>query len=128
MVEGILDFGIAGLRKGLRLTGLQENFTELTQKAKNEFQKSDVPKPLQINKPTEAVKPTEPMKISEIDLKNHKNIAKLIKTPHVSSEEKFEQTQSSSESDESVWINPLTKESPSFDGHILLVSFIIYLE
>ncbi|KAF2900775.1 hypothetical protein ILUMI_05405 [Ignelater luminosus] len=120
MVEGILDFGMAGLRKGLRLTGLQENFTELTQKAKNEFQKSDVPKSLQISKPTESVKPTEPVKISEKDSKNQKNSAKLIKTPHVASEEKYEQTQSSSESDESVWINPLTKESPSFDGHILL--------
>lgn len=33
MVEGILDFGMAGLRKGLRLTGLQDNINEFTAKA-----------------------------------------------------------------------------------------------
>lgn len=33
VVEGILDFGMAGLRKGLRLTGLQDNINEITAKA-----------------------------------------------------------------------------------------------
>lgn len=126
MVEGILDFGMAGLRKGLRLTGLQENFPELSQKSKQEQARIASNKPMDIQKS----KTTEAIKINDKDAKMlvdkmQKSTAKLIKTPHVASEDKIEQIHSSSESDESVWINPLTKESPSFDGDILLVSLNI---
>ncbi|KAF5294329.1 hypothetical protein FQR65_LT10782 [Abscondita terminalis] len=119
VVEGIFDFGMAGLRKGLRLTGLQENLSELTQKAKNELH--DFHKTIDMQIPITTGKITEAIKIIDHDLHKHKGPSKLVKTPHVSSEEKSETVTSSSESDESVWINPLTtKESPSFDGDILL--------
>ncbi|KAF5303294.1 hypothetical protein FQA39_LY10033 [Lamprigera yunnana] len=118
VVEGILDFGIAGLRKGLRLTGLQDNISELTQKAKNEFH--DLHKTIDMQIPITTSKITEAIKIIDHDLNKHKSPSKLVKTPHITSEEKIEHVGSSSESDESVWINPLTKESPSFEGDILL--------
>ncbi|KAK4878397.1 hypothetical protein RN001_010903 [Aquatica leii] len=116
MVEGIFDFGMAGLRKGLRLTGLQENLSELTQKAKNEFH--DLHKTIDMQIPITTGKITEAIRIIDHDLHKHKASSKLVKTPHVASEEKIA---SSSESDESVWMNPLTtKETPSFEGDILL--------
>ncbi|KAK5638239.1 hypothetical protein RI129_012534 [Pyrocoelia pectoralis] len=111
MMEGILDFGIAGLRKGLKLSGLQENFTEFTQKAKSEFHDLHKTMDIQTGKISEAIK------IIDHDTK-HKPPAKLVKTPRVTSEEKTETLHS--DSDESVWMNPLTRESPSFDGDILL--------
>lgn len=81
VMEGLLDFGRAGLRKGLRLTGLQDNI--------------ETAKPA-IAKSTTKKKP-----------------AKLTRS------ESQEKT-SSAESSDSVWINPLQFDSPSFDGHILL--------
>ncbi|XP_025830263.1 uncharacterized protein LOC108739328 [Agrilus planipennis] len=95
VVEGILDFGMAGLRKGLRLTGLPDNFSELTNKNKNEHK-------------TEQTKDDAKM--------THK----LTKAPRLKSvEEKLKLTGNESDFEESVWINPL-KESPNYDGNILL--------
>ncbi|KAB0791579.1 hypothetical protein PPYR_03379 [Photinus pyralis] len=112
VVEGILDFGIAGLRKGLKLTGLQENFTEFTQKAKSEFHDLHKTMDIQTGKISEAIKIIDPV--------DSKHKTKLVKTPRITSEDKTETLASHSDSDESVWVNPLTKDSPSFDGDILL--------
>lgn len=42
MVEGLFDFGMAGLRKGLKLTGLQENATDDPSLPENKPKKQDV--------------------------------------------------------------------------------------
>jgi hypothetical protein len=111
MVEGILDFGMAGLRKGLRLTGLQENFTDLTHRTKlDTINKAEAIKP--INRPFNHDSITS--NIQEIQQKSQKNGAQLTKTI----------TSDDITNDDTVWINPLTKESPNFDGHILLVNII----
>lgn len=94
-MEGIFDFGMAGLRKGLRLTGLQDNLTELT-KSKQE---------------TRAV-------LSKQDKKARK-LARFSQA--ICEDDKLEKS-SSNESDDNVWINPLTKYSPNYDGEILLVN------
>ncbi|KAJ8931146.1 hypothetical protein NQ314_015987, partial [Rhamnusium bicolor] len=89
MVEGILDFGRAGFRKGLRLTGLQDNIENA--------------------KATLHISPN----VSKQQPK--KKVAKLTRSE---SPEKV----SSEDSIESVWINPIQIDSPSYDGQILLVS------
>lgn len=91
VVEGILDFGMAGIRKGLRLTGLQDNLSDKT--------KAELPK---MSKPV------------EISNRSHKPV-RLTKIPHVASEDA-----KNIMTDETVWINPLLKDSPNFDGQILL--------
>lgn len=97
-MEGIFDFGMAGIRKGLRLTGLHDNLSDLSgkklEKAEELKKKSDL-KQRKLTKFSQA--------ICEDDVK-------------------FEKT-SSNESDDSVWVNPLTKFSPNFDGQILLVNY-----
>lgn len=96
-MEGIFDFGMAGIRKGLRLTGLHDNITEMGGK------KTD--------------------KLDDVKKKNDgKQLRKLTKSsPAICEDDKFEKS-SSNDSDDNVWVNPLTKFSPNFDGHILLVS------
>lgn len=97
MVEGILDFGRAGLRKGLRLTGLQDNI-ENAKACLNV--KSQVKQPRLKRRPMKLARVESPEKV-------------LPKEDEI----------------DSVWMNPLQIDSPSFDGQILLVSFFytIYL-
>lgn len=94
MVEGILDFGRAGFRKGLRLTGLQDNI--------------------------ENAKATLHISSNVSKQQPKKKAAKLARS------ESPEKT-NSEDSLESVWINPIQVDSPSFDGHILLVSELSFL-
>lgn len=95
MMEGIFDFGLAGIRKGLRLTGLQDNID------KNKIDISKLPRSLE--------------SVPSLLHQKHQKISKLAKIAHVTSEEA-----KSIPFDETVWINPLTKDSPNFDGEILL--------
>lgn len=85
MVEGIFDLGKAGFRKGLRLTGLQDNI--------------------------ENAKATLNVGQTKCNLKK--------KTPKTASTEK---SMVAEECLDTVWMNPLTTDSPNFDGQILLVS------
>lgn len=101
VMEGIFDFGMAGIRKGLRLTGLQENISEATQRTKHELQKVT----------TASKKASDSFKIEQKQSETSKlpkGQTKLGKWPPVD-----EQTENN------VWVNPL---SPSFDGEILLVN------
>lgn len=91
MVEGIFDLGKAGLRKGLRLTGLQDNI--------------------------ENAKAT--LSVGSLQAKSHLK-KKLPKTTKIETPEKSIVAEECL--DDSVWINPLTMDSPNFDGQILLVS------
>lgn len=87
MVEGIFDFGKAGLRKGLRLTGIQDNI----ENAKASLSVGGTKNPLK---------------------------KKIGKTSKVGSPEKLIVAE---ECVDTVWMNPLTMDSPNFDGQILLV-------
>ncbi|KRT85904.1 hypothetical protein AMK59_1220 [Oryctes borbonicus] len=96
VMEGIFDFGMAGIRKGLRLTGLQDNLADKTKLDSIKVSKQiDIP-------------------LSQSQPKFHK-ASKLMKVPHVTSEDA-----KVAPHDETVWINPLSKDSPNFDGEILL--------
>lgn len=59
MVEGILDFGRAGLRRGLRLTGLQDNI----ENAKTSLAIGSQMKPHHKRKPIKHAKVESPEKI-----------------------------------------------------------------
>ncbi|XP_066248103.1 uncharacterized protein [Euwallacea similis] len=95
MVEGILDFGRAGFRKGLRLTGLQDNI----ETAKSTLSTSSAAKTM-----TKSVRG---------------HVKKRLEDFKKSDTEQQEKT-SSAESAESIWINPAQIDSPNYDGHILL--------
>lgn len=112
-MEGIFDFGMAGLRKGLRLTGLQNNLSEAAHRTKHEFQKvTTVKKPTELQK-TEQKQPEAMKTVFE---KVSKGSVKLGKWAPVASDDL--PSEQGDSSDESVWVNPL---SPSFEGEILLV-------
>lgn len=96
-MEGIFDFGMAGLRKGLRLTGLHDNIGEIGGKKLEKF--DDLRK--------------------RNDGKHSKKLTKSSQA--ICEDDRFEKS-SSNDSDDNVWVNPLTKFSPNFDGHILLVN------
>lgn len=99
VVEGIFDFGMAGIRKGLRLTGLQDS--------------NDVPK---TKNSGHQLHHQENVKHSP------KNAPKLVKLGHITSEDVKKGSQSI-ESTESIWINPIAKESPNgFENQMLFVS------
>lgn len=93
VVEGIFDFGMAGIRKGLRLTGLQDSLD--TQKKHHptiQHQKSIEQSP--------------------------KNAPKLVKVGHITSEDIKKSSQDSIDS--SIWINPIAKDSPNgFENQML---------
>lgn len=93
-MEGIFDLGMAGLRKGLRLTGLHDNLSDLTSKNKSDLKKQN-------------------------DVKHSRKLTKFSQAV-CEDDVKFEKS-SSNESDENIWVNPLSKYSPNFDGQILLV-------
>ncbi|XP_066155757.1 uncharacterized protein [Euwallacea fornicatus] len=95
MVEGILDFGRAGFRKGLRLTGLQDNI----ETAKSTLSNSSAAKTM-----TKSVRG---------------HVKKRLEDFKKSDTEQQDKT-SSAESAESIWINPAQIDSPNYDGHILL--------
>ena len=100
VMEGIFDFGMAGIRKGLRLTGLQDTITD---KYKPEIMKKDPQKQTQEKSDTSKSK--------------HQKGAKLVKVPHVPSED----TKTTDVAEDTVWQNPLLLgDSPNFDGNILL--------
>lgn len=88
MVEGIFDLGKAGFRKGLRLTGLQDNI--------------------------ENAKATLNVVQAKSNLKK-----KSLKTVQAAGTEK---SVVAAECVDTVWMNPLTIDSPNFDGQILFVS------
>lgn len=118
VMEGIFDFGLAGIRKGLRLTGLQDNLSEAPHKTKIDSQKFTPSKKIfdtakvSEQKQSETIKPTF-----------EKMTKRLPKWPQIVADDpKLDEIEAS---DESVWINPLTKDSPNFDGQILLVSLKI---
>ncbi|KAI4455246.1 sorting nexin [Holotrichia oblita] len=92
VMEGIFDFGMAGIRKGLRLTGLQDNTTDKTK-----------------------LDSSKPISYSQGQQKSQTKPAKLTKVPHIMSEEG-----KNIPPDETVWMNPLIKDFPNFDGQILL--------
>lgn len=92
MVEGIFDLGKAGFRRGLRLTGLQDNI--------------------------ENAKAT--LNVGNSQLKNQTK-KKIIKTARVETPEK---SVVADECLDTVWMNPLTMDSPNFDGQLLLVSIV----
>lgn len=99
VVEGIFDFGMAGLRKGLRLTGLQDSL-EAQQKSKQAQPQS-----------------THPLQHQENIKQSPKNVPKLVKVGHITSEDT---KKSSQDSTDSVWINPLAKDSPNgFENQML---------
>lgn len=102
VMEGILDFGMAGIRKGLRLTGLQDNLPENTAKTAK----------------TEQPKTVIRMIKDDVQKLTHPVSTKLPKWQTVAEDSKTD------EEDDSVWVNPIGKDSPSFDGHILLVCLI----
>lgn len=95
---------MAGIRKGLRLTGLQDNNNEM------------------------APKQTKQQPISHEPVKQSpKNVPKLVKIGHVTSatEDPKPLKINSGENVESVWINPLAKDSPNgYENQMLLVSVI----
>lgn len=114
-MEGIFDFGMAGIRKGLRLTGLQNNLSEAAHRTKHEFQKvttaKKAPEFLKMDqKQPEAQKATFE-KVS-------KGSVKLGKWAPVLSDDL--PSESTEAGEESLWVNPL---SPSFEGEILLVYY-----
>lgn len=136
VVEGIIDFGMAGIRKGLRLTGLQDNFSDLATKSKHEIHKiqksidakandfvkaieSSPPKASSPQKPSFASKHSSPPKHISLSKHNSPPKPRLTKLSHITSDDRDEKS-SSNESDDGVWTNPLVKDSPNFDGHILL--------
>ncbi|XP_030766630.1 uncharacterized protein LOC115890525 isoform X2 [Sitophilus oryzae] len=88
MVEGILDFGRAGFRKGLRLTGLQDNI----ENAKATLTGIPIAKSAQRSMRDQVKKKLEELRKSDSD-----SLEKI----------------SSAESVESVWINPL--DSPHLE-------------
>lgn len=93
MVEGIFDLGKAGFRKGLRLTGLQDNI--------------------------ENAKAT--LNVGHNQTKSQTTKKKVSKTARVETPEK---SMVAEECLDTVWMNPLTMDSPNFDGQILLVSIL----
>lgn len=95
-MEGLLDFGMAGLRKGLRLTGLQDNIAD-----KTKLDGLKISKPMQVSPSLTQNKSQKPNKLSKV--------------AHVTSEDAKTIPQ-----DETIWMNPLIKDSPNFDGQILL--------
>ncbi|XP_076265572.1 uncharacterized protein LOC143199568 isoform X2 [Rhynchophorus ferrugineus] len=92
VVEGILDFGRAGFRKGLRLTGLQDNI----ENAKASITSIPMGKPVQ-----RSMKEQVRRKLDELRRSDSESMEKFI----------------SAESVESVWINPL--ESPICEEPII---------
>ncbi|CAH1122474.1 unnamed protein product [Ceutorhynchus assimilis] len=89
MVEGILDFGRAGFRKGLRLTGLQDNIeTAKTTLSSNTATAKTVTKSMR----EQVKKKLEELKKSDSD-----------------SQDKL----SSADSADSIWINPIQIDSPT---------------
>lgn len=95
MVEGIFDLGKAGFRKGLRLTGLQDNI--------------------------ENAKAS--LNVGSIQSKSNPKKKSLKAT-------KAESTEKSVVAEEcldTIWMNPLTMDSPNFDGQILLVSVFSFI-
>lgn len=104
MVEGLLDFGKAGLRKGLRLTGLDEidqAITTTDQQTANRRKLIGLGLIKQSN--TRMGSTGSNGSNSSTAVRNGKGGGK-----------------SDSVDSGSVWINPLTSKSPSFDGEILL--------
>lgn len=115
VMEGIFDFGLAGIRKGLRLTGLQDNLSDAPHKTKLENQKFTASKKI-----VDTAKVSEQKQNESIKPTFEKMTKRLPKWPQiVADDSKLDEIEVS---DESVWINPLTKDSPNFDGQILLVS------
>lgn len=97
MVEGIFDFGMAGIRKGLRLTGLQDSLDS-----------------------TQKTKPTQPVQLQHQKTieQSPKNAPKLVKVGHITSEDIKKSSQESTDS--SIWINPIAKDSPNgFENQML---------
>lgn len=116
VMEGIFDFGMAGLRKGLRLTGLQNNLSEAAHRTKHEFQKATVGKKASDSTKTEQKPLDAPKAMFE---KVSKGAVRLGRwTPVASDDLSLEQVEGG---DDTVWVNPL---SPSFEGEILLVCFL----
>lgn len=184
VVEGIIDFGMAGIRKGLRLTGLQDNLSDLTGKSKQDLMRGQKSFDLRKNEKEEMSIKDDMQKESSkndnkinIDNKENKNAPKNNEPKNILKNNAYKNTlknndlvnfsrqnttdfkgitmdksknipigqrddaisprsypklskhscitsddekSSSNESEDSIWTNPLTKESPNFDGQILL--------
>ncbi|VEN46450.1 unnamed protein product [Callosobruchus maculatus] len=99
MVEGILDFGRAGLRKGLRLTGLQDSAA-----------------PAAGRQPT--VGHGQP--VPGQGCKRHPPVAAAVTLTTRPESNEITTRTGSGDSVDNVWMNPLQMDSPNFDGQILL--------